>query len=505
MENFILTAALPYANGNLHIGHIYEAVLADIKSRLYHKLSIPHTFVCGADSHGSATTIYCQQHNLDIETHLEKQRLRNKAVYEAFDVSFSFSKTNIQLHHFVVNECVDLIYENQGLLGDVFSHQDVLSWYDSASEQYLPDRYVKGGCPHCGALNQVEVCDKCQRLIDSKDLIEPKSVVSDRSVFLKSNKHLVLKTDGFYEFLEEKAQLIPEAIRDFVLNNPNKASFIDISREKPYYGIDVDKPYFDVKEQCYYVWFDAPIGYITFAYQEYLAKNGLSADSKTFRRFIQTVTFEHFIGKDIIYFHTFLWFNLLKLITLGKLPVRKINVHGWLVDKERKLSKSSGDCLEPNISKREVREYRLFFFSQYSGNQADVNYKIEDVKHIYENLILNKVGNFYSRVVKLAQKYPEIKLSPNPIPESWLQSIKDGNYKDVYESLETEISLLNSQFQEGAFWKVENPEIIVPALKAFLERWFPILDVLILVIPEFEHFREKALRLESFYLDIRVK
>lgn len=504
MTNFVLTAALPYANGDLHIGHIYEAVLADIKSRFYKEIGVAHTFVCGADSHGAATTLYCQKHNLDIESHLELQHQRNSAVYKAFDVSFSFSKTNTPLHHFVVNECVELLFENQKNLGQVLDIQEVLGWYDINNQQYLPERYVKGTCPYCNELNQVEICDKCQHHIENKDLINPKSTLSQGNVCLKANPHLVLKTNGFYEFLLANKELIPASIRDFVLSNKNENSYIDISREKPYYGIEIDKPYIDIKKQCFYVWFDAPIGYITFAYQEHLKRTNQQASHQDFRDFLKTVKFEHFIGKDIVYFHTYLWFNLLKFICFGNLPIEKINVHGWIVDKEKKLSKSSGDSLSPEISKRDVREYRLFFFSQYTGTQTDVEYKLDLIKKEYENLVVNKFGNFYSRAVRLASNL-NLSLKKPELKKSWLKDLSSGNYKAVYLELVEEITELNSAFTQRQLWKEEDKDLLEKDLKSFLEQWIILFEVLALIIPEFEPLKEKVLRLEPFHLDVRVK
>lgn len=502
MNNLILTTALPYANGDLHIGHIYEAVLADIKSRTYKKYNKEHTFVSGADCHGSATTIFCRKNNINIEDHLTKQYDKNKELYDHFDISFNFSRTDTLLHKFVVNECLDLIFENKSQLGNILETRDVLGWFDDELKQFLPDRYIKGTCPYCSCVGQVEICDKCQKKIEDKDLINPKSTVSNGVVYLKANKHLVLNSEKFYDNLLSDKDKIPASIREFVLSNKNDNGYIDISREKPYYGIEIHKDYIDVKEQCFYVWFDAPIAYVTFAYENYLLEHKYNESRDDFRKFLKQIKFEHVIGKDIIYFHTFLWFNLLKHI-VGKNIVEKINVHGWITQNNDKFSKRNGAALDTNLSKREVRELRLFFFSKFNGTQTDIEFDDNEVKKTYTTLVVNKFGNFYTRSIKLLEKHGSIKYKDYTLNSLWLEQIEQGNYRDLYVWLDNQISNLNSKFSDAQLWKEENSALVIENLENWLNQWRELYSYLCLIIPEFSDNLDKINKGEFFYLDQR--
>ena len=502
MENFILTTALPYANGDLHIGHIYEAVLADIKSRTYHQYNKKHLFVSGADCHGSATTLFCQKNNLDIEKHLEKQYNKNLELYNHFNISFKFSKTNTDLHKFVVNECLDLIWSNRKDLGNILETREVFGWFDDELNQFLPDRYIKGTCPYCNHIGQVEICDKCQKKIEDKDLISPVSTISNGKVYLKPNRHLVLNTNNFYENLVKDKEKIPTSIREFVLSNKNENGYVDISREKPYYGIEINKEYIDIKDQCFYVWFDAPIAYITFAYEDYLSKNKAIYNSDNFKSFIKTLKFEHIIGKDIIYFHTFLWFNLLRHI-VGENIVEKLNVHGWITQNNEKYSKRNGAALDTNLSSRDVRELRLFFFSKFNGTQTDIELDDKEAKNTYNSLVINKFGNFYTRSVKLLEKHGSINKQDIVLNDKWLEGISESKYKELYSWLDTRINQLNIKFSEAQLWKEEDSNIVREKLEIWLNEWGELFSYLCLIIPEFNKHWSQVNNFEFFYLDKR--
>jgi methionyl-tRNA synthetase len=214
--NNIITCALPYANGNLHIGHFFEATCADIKSRHLTHTNSPHFFVSGDDCHGAATTIFCTQNKLDIDSHIENQFLSHKSAYDILKINFHlFSKTNSTLHKKVVNWCIENIqkYQKDNNIS-LFETRNVLSWFDLTSKQFLPDRYVKGQCPHCNALEQhPEICEKCNKNILAHTLINPISVITKELVHLKNSKHLILSTSSFYSELEKNEHLFHSSIK----------------------------------------------------------------------------------------------------------------------------------------------------------------------------------------------------------------------------------------------------------------------------------------------------
>ena len=505
--NYILSCALPYANGNLHVGHFFEATAADIKSRYYKHINKPHIFVSGDDCHGAATTLYCHKNNLDIPTHLEKQYLLHKSSYDALKIGFTnFSKTNTKLHHKVVNWCIENILD----YGEsIFQTKDVLSWFDSSSEQFLPDRYVKGTCPYCGALEQhPEICEACNKAIVPHELIAPVSVLTQKSVELKLTKHLTLNTKGFYDEVKANASLLHPSIKNKILDaSVEPPKYIDISRDSPYYGIDVSAKYFpDIKNQFFYVWFDAPIGYLTFSFEYWL--NGQEASKSHLNEFLKNLELEHFIGKDIAYFHTFLWFNLLKTSTHGTAQVKKINFHGWLTLNNEKFSKSKGHQFDlSKLSSAQIDALRFYFFSKHDGSIKDTEFSENEIYEFYNRVVVNGLANFYARSIKILEKNDlTITLKNTQLQGKYTELLESGNYKKLYELVQYDLSQLNSDFQARILWKEIDKEKIKSDTQIFLDTWYEIYHVLALVCPSLKEveikgqFLHLANRLEKFSL-----
>lgn len=505
MKNYIITTALPYANGNLHIGHFFEAILADIKVRYLKSQNIPCSFISGDDCHGAATTLYCAKNNLDIEQHLYAQYLVHFQSYEKLKIKFdSFSQTNTQLHKQVVNWCIEQLIEFEEKNNkNLFISKDVLSWYDNITEQFLPDRYVVGICPHCQADEQhPEICEVCNKHIIPSELINPVNSLSKNKVELKSSKHLLLNTNDFYKELTNYEHLFHPSIKNKIFDGSlSNQQEIDISRDGPYYGIKIDNPKFkDLTNQYYYVWFDAPIGYLSFSFELWLKDR--TATKELFKEYCSSVELEHFIGKDIAYFHSFLWINLLKIIVNKEVaPIKQLNFHGWITLNNIKLSKSKGDSFNlDKLSSQQIDAIRLYLFSKHDGSISDTELVENDIGKIYNTTIVQNLANFYARLTRILNKDNiKISLESNSNCLEYEQLLLDGNYKKLYESLYEDLKELNSQFQREELWKSDNSRIKEIG-SDFLIRWYKIYNIFTIILPSLEEYRNNILNGEFIHL-----
>lgn len=512
MKNYIITTALPYANGNLHIGHFFEAVIADIKVRYLKSQSIPLLFVSGDDSHGAATTLYCTKNNLDIKEHLASQHLHHSQTYKKLKISFdNFSFTNNDLHKQVVNWSIENVigYEKNHNV-TLFKTKEVLSWYDENTSQFLPDRYVVGQCPHCLALEQhPEICEVCNLRILPEQLLNPTNNLSNNAVKLKLSLHLLLDTSLFYDHLKQYQHLFHSSIKNKIFDGSlSEQEEIDISRDGPYYGIEVDKNYFpQLNNQYYYVWFDAPIGYLSFSFNAWL--QGKSPTKELFLAYLENVELEHFIGKDIAYFHSFLWLNLLKIITNKELaPVKQINFHGWLTLNNEKFSKRKGHKFNlEKLTSIEIDSLRLYFFSKYDGSIRDTEFVQKEVVEIYNNVVVKNVANFYARIIRLLNK-ASITIELNSIDQNesvYKNYLLEGNYKKLYELLCLELAQLNSDFQIQQLWKIEDKDLLKDSATLLLNKWYNIYNIFVIILPSLDVYREEILNNNFIHLAQRLE
>lgn len=517
MKNYIITTALPYANGNLHIGHFFEATIADIKVRYLQSQNKNPIFISGDDSHGAATTLYCHKNNLNIEEHLLSQYKQHKETYNSLKINFSlFSKTNTNLHHKVVNWCIENIleYEKNNNIS-LLETRKVLSWFDAVTNQFLPDRYVKGICPHCSAEGQhPEVCEACNKHIEPSSLKQPKNVTSQNEVILKASNHITFNTIDFYKNLFNYENLYHSSIKSKILDpDLSKYDYIDISRDTPYYGIELKKEHFsNVENQCYYVWFDAPIGYLSFAFQVWL-KDRVSTKI-LFKEFLTNIELEHFIGKDISYFHTFIWLNVLQYILsdengIKPAPVKQLNFHGWITLNNEKLSKSKGHHFDlTRFSSEQIDALRLYFFSKQDGSIQDTEYLEKEVYEIYNQVIVGNLANFYARTIKIAEKNDLLNhiVWDNSVSTKieYQELIEKCNYKKLYELIKYDLAQLNSKFQQAELWKETDHKIILLTTQELLTEWYHIFKILKLVCPSLEDKQEYILNSQFIHIAERL-
>jgi methionyl-tRNA synthetase len=479
----IVTTALPYANGPLHLGHFYEATLADIYARSqtsnsnrnndnynynHHSDSVcPLPLPCvpliaGEDQHGAAITLFAKKQGIAETQHIATQFEQHSGQYQKLNINHAFfGQTHSPLH----TQLTQYFFQKLKASGKII-RKTTQSWYDEAEKQYLPDRFVKGQCPHCHATNQYpEICEVCGKHFSSATLVSPVSTQSGNTPYLKDSEHYFLDTSSFYDnlkvILKNHPVIICEAAKAKLLDGSLATQdWLDISRDKPYFGIDVPS---EESNQCFYVWFDAPIGYLSFTL-EYIAQNyhqqtGQTLSFNQLLEFLPYIRFEHFIGKDIVYFHTYYWLNLLAL--LGLESVVSIKTHGWITDKGEKLSKSSGNSHDLNtLSDNQIDALRLYFFSHYENSIYDI--ELGDIYEQYNQVIIGKYINLYSRTTKLIETGLAGKLTPVKSIElgQWqiknqqiVDLIQKGDFKLAYENWIILLNEINAWFQEKKPWQ----------------------------------------------------
>ncbi len=406
-RRILVTAALPYANGNIHIGHLVEYVQTDIWVRFQKLRGHNCRYFCADDTHGTAIMIRARKEGRSEEELIADVREAHINDFSKFDIEFdnfgsTHSEENRELCHQIWKSIRDA-----GLV----KQKEIEQLFDPEAQTFLADRFVKGTCPKCGATNQYgDNCDKCGSTYTPAELIDPKSTLSGATPELRTATHLFIELEKCHEFLNEWTQsgkhLQPEVA------NYLKGHFLsdelrdwDISRPAPYFGFEIP----DFPGNYWYVWFDAPIGYIASTY-EWCKRNGENLDD--WWKSDQT-EIHHFIGKDITYFHTLFWPAMLKTAGLS-LPT-KVHIHGFLTVDGEKMSKSKGTFIEAAkyAEHLDPSHLRYFIASKLSSKVDDIDLNFDEFKLKVDSDLVGKVVNIASRCAKfvagkeLSAEYPE--------------------------------------------------------------------------------------------------
>lgn len=475
MKNFI-TTALPYANGDLHWGHFFEAIIADIYAK--HK-KIP--LISGDDQHGAAITLFVEKNKLDIHEHLEKQYQNHYSQYQHLGIDFCyFGKTHSSIHQQLVLFFYQKLLEKKF----IFSKKTV-SWFDVSKNQFLPDRYVRGICPHCGKENVYpHVCEHCNQYFEAEDLINPISALSNTAPILKESEHYFLNSSLFYENLENFCiQLnIHSSARKKILDSSLKElSEIDITRDLPYFGINLPNTHL-----AFYVWFDAPLAYLSFILEHLSEKNPNLSFVELVHQ-LNDVQLEHVIGKDITYFHSFFWLNLLKILDLP-LP-KHLHVHGWIIQKNgEKYSKSNGDKLDLTVfSPQQIDAIRLYFCSIYDKSIQDNEFSLEHSYELYNQFIVGKFINIYSRISKLLSKNNissiHLSISQFDYEDKIIHELNDFHLKNAVKFLFNWIDDVNQYIQFEEPWKINDQSKLLEICSKSLNEFRIISQYISLICP----------------------
>ena len=408
-RQLFVTTALPYANGNFHIGHIMEYIQADIWVRFQRMQGSQVNFVGADDTHGAPIMIAAEKAGKTPQQFVADIAAGRKPYLDGFHIAFdNWHSTDAPETHELARQIYrDLrdIAEADG--GSLIEVRAVEQFFDPAKNMFLPDRFIKGECPKCHAKDQYgDNCEVCGAVYAPTDLINPFSALSGAKPELKTSEHFFFKLSDprCVEFLSQWTQdgkLQPEVankVKEWfsVRTNPDGTTSEglgdwDISRDAPYFGIEIP----DAPGKYFYVWLDAPVGYLA------SLKNLLDKRGEDYNAYMAQPNLEqiHFIGKDIVTFHTLFWPAMLHFS--GRKTPNKVNVHGFLtVNNGEKMSKSRGTGLDPlkYLSLGMNPEWlRYYLAAKLSGKNEDIDFNAEDFMARVNSDLIGKFINIASR------------------------------------------------------------------------------------------------------------
>ncbi len=411
-RKILVTAALDYANGDLHLGHILEKIQADIWVRWQKLLGNQCWFICGDDAHGTPIMLKAKQQGVTPEELVAKYYLRHQSDLKDFSIGFdNFYTTHSSENKEIVTEIYNKLLKN----GDI-EVKEIEQFYDTVENIFLPDRYVKGQCPKCNALDQYgDSCEVCGSHYGTCELKNPISVLSNLAPISKKSQHYFFKLANYWEFL--KNWVAQNTVQSAILHKLNEwlkekdsLKSWDISRDAPYFGFLIP----GTLDQYFYVWLDAPIGYLSI-FKNFCAKNNNKIKFSDFFATEQTTNSElyHFIGKDIIYFHALFWPAMLHGAKY-RTPT-KIFTHGFLTINGEKMSKSRGTFITAKqYSEQLSTEYlRYYFAAKLSDGVDDLDLNFADLVARINSDLVGKFVNIASRCAKFINNNFANKLANN--------------------------------------------------------------------------------------------
>ncbi len=414
-RKILVTAALPYANGPIHIGHLVEYIQTDIWVRFQRLRGERCIYICADDTHGTAITIRARKECRSEEELIAQVKAEHERDFAGFRISFdNYGSTNSSENRELCGEIWDAICR-AGLV----KTENVDQLYDTVANTFLADRFVRGTCPHCRAANQPgDNCSACGATYSPTELIDPVSTLSDSKPEIRSAPHLFIELNQLRDFLVEYTQQgdhlqkeIANYLRGHFLGDADSPEGLkelkswDVSRPAPYFGFEIPGHL----GHYWYVWFDAPIGYIA-STKQWCDRHGERLEDwwKS-----DDVEIHHFLGKDITYFHTLFWPGMLK--TAGFSLPRKIHIHGFLTVNGAKMSKSTGTFVkaETYLKYLDPSALRYFYASKLTPRVDDLDLSVDEFVNKFNADIVGKVVNLASRTAKfveqvgLSKTYPE--------------------------------------------------------------------------------------------------
>ncbi len=492
-KKYLVTSALPYANGALHLGHLAGAYLpADIYVRYLRLLGKDVVWVCGSDEHGAAITIRAKKEGVSPREIIDKYHHLNKETFEKLGISFDYyHRTSAPLHHQTSQEFFLTLYNK----GNEFEERSIEQYYDEDFEQFLADRYIVGTCPRCGHPNAYgDQCENCGADLSPLELINPRSTLSGKAPVLKSTKHWYFRLDQHAAWLRE---WIEQGTLDGQPHHDAKAwkkhvvgqclSWLDgglqpraITRDLDW-GIPLPLPADEAKGKVLYVWFDAPIGYIS-STKQWAIDNG--KDWETYWKG-EDVELIHFIGKDNIVFHCIVFPAMLRAHGAFALP-RNVPANQFLNFEGEKFSKSRGWGIEQDQYLEEFKDFpnkedalRWALVRNMPENK-DADFKWDEFVEFHDKELADNLGNFVNRVVVLTQKYyngqaPEASITTNAAlvaayqqAQALTAELEQFSFKQAAQFLMDISSLGNTYMQEVSPWQIWKDDPDNPAIKECL-------------------------------------
>jgi methionyl-tRNA synthetase len=403
-RTILVTSALPYANGPIHIGHLVEYIQTDIWARFQKLRRHDCLYVCADDAHGTPIMLRAEQEGLTPEQLIERVGEEHRADFRDFHIGFD----NYYTTHSPENrELSELVYRRNHDAGHITT-RTITQAFDPEREMFLPDRFIRGECPRCGAPDQYgDSCESCGATYAPTELKNPVSVVSGSTPVERDSLHYFFKLADFEPMLREWTSA--EHVQDEVTNKLNEwfdagLREWDISRDAPYFGFRIP----DTEDKYFYVWLDAPIGYMA-SFRNLCEREGLDFDAYWSQG--SEAELYHFIGKDIIYFHTLFWPAM--LAGAGMRTPSAVYAHGFLTVDGQKMSKSRGTFIKARTYLDHLNpEYLRYYFAAKLGSGVDdIDLNLEDFIQRVNSDLVGKVVNIASRCAGFINKRFEGRLS----------------------------------------------------------------------------------------------
>ena len=465
-RKILVTSALPYANGSIHLGHLVEYIQTDIWVRFQKMQGNTVHYVCADDTHGTPIMLRAEKEGITPEALIAKVHKEHYADFSEFLVEFdNYYSTNSPEN----KELASGIYKTLKANGKIAT-KTIEQFYDPVKNMFLPDRFIKGECPKCHAKDQYgDSCEVCGATYNPTELINPFSAVSGAAPVRKETEHYFFKLSECSDFLrgwtrsgtlqQEAANKMNEWIGEA---GENKLSDWDISRDAPYFGFEIP----DAPGKYFYVWLDAPIGYMA-SFKNLCAKNGLDfdeywkADSKT--------ELYHFIGKDILYFHALFWPATLEYS--GYRKPTQIFSHGFLTVNGEKMSKSRGTFITARSYLDHIKnpEYlRYYYAAKLNGSMEDIDLNLEDFVARVNSDLVGKYINIASRTagfinkrfagkLVLANNHAVVETIKKSAPEI-AKAYEARDYSRALREIMRLTDLANADVAEAAPWVVAKQE-----------------------------------------------
>ncbi len=404
-RTILTTIALPYANGPIHLGHLIEATQADIWVRFQRMRGHDCVFLSGSDAHGTAIMLSAEQQNRTPEAAIEQIHQEHTAIFERFQISFDQFYTT---HSDENRQLCQSIFQRLEQRGDITT-RSINQAFDPEKNLFLADRFIRGTCPRCKAPDQYgDNCEACGATYSPAELIDARSTLSGATPVMKSSEHLFFK-------LENHRQTLDQWINDSHLQAPVAKKLRewfneplrdwDISRDAPYFGIEIPNH----PNKYFYVWMDAPIGYL--ACLQHLCQSRQDLNFDDFWQPESDAEIHHFIGKDIIYFHALFWPAILEGAGL-KLP-NEVFAHGFLTINGQKMSKSRGTFItgQHYLDHIDPAFFRYFAASKLSNQVEDIDLHLDDFMQRNNSDLIGKYINLASRNAGFIHKLFDGKLA----------------------------------------------------------------------------------------------
>ncbi len=403
MSKTLVTSALPYANGDIHIGHLVEYIQTDIFVRFLRLRGEEVIYMCASDTHGTPIEINARKKGMTPEEMVARYNVEQFEDFSGFQIAFDRFYTT---HSPETRGHAERIFHRLREAGLIYE-KEVEQFYCEHDARFLPDRFVRGVCPKCKAQDQYgDSCEKCGTTYSPTELIDPACSLCANPPVRKSSKHYFVELEKAREpiaaWVDDETHLHAE-IRTWLKKNFLEAELRpwDISRDAPYFGFTIPGE----TDKYFYVWMDAPVGYIGTT-EKYCTEQGRDFDGywERSRTDAEPVRVVHVIGKDITYFHTLFWPAMLHYG--GYTMPSRVQIHGFLTVNGEKMSKSRGTSVTARtyLAHLDPQYLRFYYASKLNSGIEDLDLNLEEFKHRVDAELVNKVANLASRSISLLHK-----------------------------------------------------------------------------------------------------